>query len=55
MPVLGIEAIEHRIEPGGVREHVDDVGRHIAACRLEVLDHGPIGGQELVGWCVGGH
>ena len=38
VPVLGVEAIEHRVETRRVGKHVDDVGGHVAALRVQLVD-----------------
>src|SRR5204863_4839862 len=38
VPVLGVELCQHRVEAGGRRMHVDDVGGHVPALRFQFVD-----------------
>jgi len=40
VPVLGAELREHRLEVGGRRRDVDDVGRDVAAPGFQLLNSG---------------
>ena len=52
MPMLGAELREHGLEIRRGRRDVDDVGRHVAAARLQLVDFGRIGGKHRVRWRI---
>ena len=54
VPVLGAELREHRLEVGGRRGDVDDVGRDVAAPRFQLIDFRRVRSQDRFRWRVRG-
>jgi len=48
VPVLAVELVEHDLQVRRVREHINHVGRHIAAADLELVDLFLVGVEQFL-------